>query len=273
VKCENDDEWGKKKMPVSYDVSYGSILPETRLMDIWVPDGMKNGAAILFIHGGGWAKGDKKQFHEVAAWFAASGFVCASMKYRLSTEKPYPAALEDARLAMQYMRDHADELGFDPAKLASAGSSAGGYLAAMLALIAPEDELGRSPGLHRTDTRPNAVALYCPVTTLHVDKEFVKAFMVVSESEDPELYREGSPVDRIKGGEPPFIIMQGDADVTTPLAEVRTFAERLVEVGSKVEVVVLPGVKHGFSYGIETEAQQRSIHSILRFLQSEFALA
>ncbi|OAS19327.1 alpha/beta hydrolase [Paenibacillus oryzisoli] len=260
-------------MPVQYNVSYCTELPETRVLDLYLPEENKNGAAILFIHGGGWAKGDKEQFRDVAAWFVEHGFVCASMKYRLSTEKPYPAALEDARLAMQYMRVHANELGFNPAKIASAGSSAGGYLAAMLALIQPDDKLGQTAELVMTDTRPNAVALYCPVTTLHVDREFILKFMAVPESEAPERYREGSPIDRISEDAPPFIIMQGDEDKTTPLAEVRAFAEKLMEAGSRAEVVALPGVKHGFSYGITSEAQQRSIQSILAFLQNEFALS
>ncbi|KRE82474.1 hypothetical protein ASG89_14550 [Paenibacillus sp. Soil766] len=259
-------------MQVHYDVSYCTEMPETRVLDLFLPEENKNGAAILFIHGGGWAKGDKGQFRDVAAWFAERGFVCASMKYRLSTEKPYPAALEDARLAMQYMRIHADELGFNPAKIASAGSSAGGYLAAMLALIQPDDRLGRTAALVMMDTRPNAVALYCPVTTLHVDREFVLKFMAIPESDAPELYREGSPIDRISEGAPPFIIMQGDDDQTTPLEEVRAFAEKLIEAGSRAEVVALPGVKHGFSYGIMSDAQKRSIQSILAFLQAEFAL-
>lgn len=260
-------------MQVQYDVSYCSILPETRVMDIWLPDGGRNGAAILFIHGGGWTKGDKRQYHDVAAWFAQRGFVCASMKYRLSSEKPYPAALEDARLAMQYIRGQAGALGFDPSKIATVGSSAGGYLAAMLALISPEDALGSTPELEIADTRPNAVALYCPVTTLHVDKEFVRRFMVLSEAEAPERYREGSPIDRITGGEPPFIILQGDADVTTPLAEVEAFARKLVETGGRAELVTLPGVGHGFGYGVAKEEQQRSIAEIRRFLQAELALA
>ncbi|RTE10869.1 alpha/beta hydrolase [Paenibacillus whitsoniae] len=260
-------------MPILNDIRYCTTLPETRVLDLYVPDGKKNGAAILFIHGGGWAKGDKGQFRDVAAWFAEHGFVCASMKYRLSTEKPYPAALEDARLAMQYMRHHADELGFDSAKIASAGSSAGGYLAAMLALIQPEDRFGQTAELVMTDTRPNAVALYCPVTTLHVDREFILKFMVTPESDAPERYREGSPIDRISGGEPPFLILNGDEDKTTPLAEVRAFAEKLNELGSRAEVVALQGVKHGFSYGITSDAQQQSIQAILTFLQAEFALS
>ncbi|MNR24957.1 Prolyl oligopeptidase family protein [compost metagenome] len=67
-------------------------------------------------------------------------------------------------------------------------------------------------------------------------------------------------------------MMQGDEDNTTPLAEVRAFADKLIEAGSHAEVVVLPGVKHGFSYGITSDAQQQSIQSILAFLQHEFAL-
>ncbi|WP_178019558.1 alpha/beta hydrolase [uncultured Paenibacillus sp.] len=257
-------------MRVRHNVSYSAHDPDSRLMDIWQPK-ERNGAAILFIHGGGWEKGDKMHFADLAKWFAEHGYLCASMNYRLSQQAIYPAAIEDARLAVQYLRERTAEYGFDSGKLAVVGSSAGGYLAAMLALIDPEDELGRTEELRMRDTRPNAAALYCPVTTLHKDQNFIRKFMGAAEADAPDLYREGSPMDRIKGKSIPWLIVQGDRDKTTPLEDAQAFVRKLAAAGSRAELLTLAGVGHGFGYGIESEAQRQACRGVLRFLQSVFA--
>lgn len=233
--------------------------------------GAASGSAILWIHGGGWFKGDKRQFAEPAAWFCERGFVCASMKYHLTHEKPYPAAIEDARLAMQFLKRNAHAFGFDPGRIAAAGSSAGGYLAAMLALIRPEDRLGSSAELTSADTRPAAAILYCPVTAMHEHKEHVRRFLGCVERENPGLYREASPIGRIRGGEPPFLIVQGDADAATPLEENAAFRDRLTAAGVDAELAVLPGVGHGFGYGVRTDAQKAACAAAYRFLRRVLA--
>jgi acetyl esterase/lipase len=248
-------------------------MPEIRTMDVWLPDApSRNGAALLFIHGGGWKAGNKQQFADVAAWFCRHGFVCASMKYRLSGEAKYPAAVEDARLAMSFLRGQADRWGFKPDKLASIGSSAGGYLAAMLGLTATEKG-GIEEGPLIRLSRPNAIALYCPVTTLSADRAFVREFMGVHVQDAPELYVEASPIHRVRGTEPPILVVQGDADTTTPIEEARLFVQRLQEAGGSAELVTLPGVGHGFGYGVKTDAQQTSCEHMLGFLRRTLAVS
>jgi acetyl esterase/lipase len=239
-------------------------------MDLYYPEPESapiRRAAILWIHGGGWWQGDKAQFGPTAAWFCERGYVCASMKYRLSQKATFPAALEDARLAMQFLRARAAELGIDSNRIAAAGSSAGGYLAAMLAMLGPKENLGRAEELSFLDTRPNAAVLYCPVTTLHRERATIHRFMGCEEREAPDLYRTASPIDRIQGGEPPMLLLQGDEDHLTPLSEVAEFVQRLREVGTIAELEVLPGVGHGFGYGVHTEAQRKSCEVALRFLK------
>jgi acetyl esterase/lipase len=250
------------------DIRYAATLPETRIMDVWLPDQGGNGAAILFIHGGGWQGGDKKQFHPVAEWFCERGYVCASMKYRLSQQAKYPAAVEDARLAMQFLRSKAGEWGFDARRIAAIGSSAGGYLAAMLGLITPGDGLGRTDELREEDTRPGAAALYCPVTTLHAERGFILEFIGCRETDAPDLYAEASPIDRIRGGEPPVLIVQGDVDTTTPLEDAEQFIAKLQRADTRAELHTLPGVEHGFGYGTHTEAQRAACRLIEQFLKS-----
>lgn len=259
-------------MKIELDVPYAKSSSDIRLLDLYIPEReSSNHAAILWIHGGAWYKGDKAQFRTVAEWFCHRGYCCASMRYHLSQERTYPAAIEDARLAMQFMRTQARNLGYEEDRIAAAGSSAGGYLAAMLALIDLQDELARTSELTRRDTKPNAVVLFCPVTHVHDKRSFKRQFMGVDEQDNPELYLGASPIDRIKGGEPPFLIMQGDADTLTPLNEIIEFQEQLRNVGSHVELLVHRGVGHGFGYGTQSEAQLLSCETAHRYLQGVIA--
>jgi acetyl esterase len=92
---------------------------------------------VLFFHGGGWVVGDLDSYDGTAREHAVNaGAVVVSVDYRLAPEHPYPAAVEDVWAVTQWVAAHADELGADPGRIAVAGDSAGGNLAAVVALLA-----------------------------------------------------------------------------------------------------------------------------------------
>jgi acetyl esterase/lipase len=92
---------------------------------------------VVFVHGGGWSVGDLDTCDGDARNHAVgAGAVVVSVEYRLAPEHPYPAAVEDAWAATQWAAAHAEELGADPDRLAVAGDSAGGNLAAVVAQLA-----------------------------------------------------------------------------------------------------------------------------------------
>jgi acetyl esterase/lipase len=89
---------------------------------------------VMFFHGGGWVVGDLDSYDGDARRHAVgSGALVVSVGYRLAPEHPYPAAVDDVWAATQWVAEHADELGADPKRLAVAGDSAGGNLAAVVA--------------------------------------------------------------------------------------------------------------------------------------------
>jgi len=237
------------------------------------PPSRPNGAAIFFVHGGGWQEGSRRQWHAVMEHFAGLGYVCASTSYRFAPAHRFPAQFEDVRLGFSWFRSRAEEYGFGARRIASWGSSAGAHLAALLAVVSPDDPLGATGGLPVRDTVPAAVVCLCGVLTAfryteHDNiPEMLADFLGTDEDRDPELVRRASPLERVRGGEPPFLMIVGDADHTTPVALHERMRDRLAACGGTGELHVLPGVEHGFGYGVSSSAQQRTIELAADFLR------
>ncbi|UXP32377.1 alpha/beta hydrolase [Reichenbachiella agarivorans] len=87
---------------------------------------------IVLIHGGGWVSGDRSMLEPMAMRMAHESFATATVEYRLSPEEQYPAAVQDIKLAIRWLKWHADELGIDSSRVAVLGSSAGGQLATLV---------------------------------------------------------------------------------------------------------------------------------------------
>jgi acetyl esterase/lipase len=253
-------------------IPYGNADDEARRLDVFLPEDNGHGACIFFIHGGGWFAGGRAQWHAVMDHFCARGYVCTSTSYHFAPQWHFPKQVEDVRLAMSFVKSRAGEYGIDTERIAVWGSSAGGHLAAMLATIGPEDELGMTPATAIRATRPNAAVCLCTVFSCHRYESheevppMVESFLGATEAENPERFSQASPLDRVTGAEPPFLMVVGDIDRVTPVALHETMRDKLAAAGVPVELVVLPGVDHGYGYGAGTAAQLQTIAHAERFL-------
>ena len=243
--------------------------------------------AILLIHGGGWMSGQPSFFFPHARYFASRGMVAISVQYRLGGEAPGGifGCLADCKSAMRYLRNHADSFGIDPDRIAVAGDSAGGHLAAALGLFDgfndPENDLSVS-------ARPNAMLLYNPVLDL-VDLKWTRRHPGIRKpgemkdwDEDPvRVHKHGeTPVDRarafspnfnIEPDQPPALLMNGTDDKTTPVEHARRFAKLYVDEGNRCDLVVLEEVAHAcvlINYTAEEEVVVRAIREGDKFLES-----
>lgn len=250
------------------NIAYSDLHADVRRMDVFTPAAGGNGGAILFIHGGGWISGKRGRWHGVMEHFGRLGYACATVDYRSVPRWTFPAQLEDVRAAMTFLRGRAGEYGFDPARVAALGSSAGGHLATLLALAD-----GGPP-----DARPAAVVALCAVLSLQEPAPdprvpgIFHSLMGGSVEQLPDAYAAASPLELVRPGLPPFLLIVGDADPTTPAAHHQAMCDRLIAHGNHAELLILPGVDHGFGYGVTTPAQQAAFAHVRAFLTTHLRL-
>lgn len=235
-------------------------------IDVFLPE-EPNGGCIFFIHGGGWRAGDKESWHSLAKHFVQRGYVCTSCDYRLNPEVLMEDILQDVRTAMSWVKERADEFGFETDRVAAYGSSAGGHLVGMLATMPPESELGMTPQMTVRDTRPNAAVCMCPVMAVdRFDPERLPDLLGQQWASDEERSRTASPEYRITGEEPPFLVVVGTEDVTTPLSEQEAFKAAVDAAGGSCELAIIEGAVHGAFYGVSSDVQKAALPYVEDFI-------
>jgi len=137
IPAEQRSESPKGGIQEIRDVVYRTVDGVSLALDIYLPRTSGPHPAVLLVHGGGWHGGDKRSFAAYGRILAREGFAAFSVNYRLAPQFHYPAALEDLRCAVKWVREHAGDWGVDPGRIAAVGSSAGGHLVALLG-TAPE---------------------------------------------------------------------------------------------------------------------------------------
>lgn len=205
---------------------------------------------LVYYHGGGWCVGDVAGYDVLCRQLANLGD-CAvlSVDYRLAPEHPFPAAVDDAWLALAWSIDNADLMAVDPTRLALAGDSAGGNLTLVTALAARNRNwpalrllLPIYPSTEIGGKRPSRDA-YADGYAL--DRESLKWFFTrYLPGGDGEDWRASPLRAPSVAGLPPIFMVSAECD---PLVdEGRAFAERVREEGGEAEVLLVPGVIHGF---------------------------
>lgn len=192
--------------------------------------------ALVFFFGGGWTKGNPSQFEPHCRHFAQLGLVGITVDYRVRDRHGTTplASIADARSAIRWVRAHSASLGVDPNRIAASGGSAGGHLAAAAAFIDAFDEPSDDKSVSAV---PNALILFNPALDtgrLRTDRGF-----------GTEAER-ASPLHHVKPGAPPTIIFHGTADETVPFEVAESFTKRMLELGSRCELVPYEGRGHGF---------------------------
>ena len=232
------------------------------VMDVFLPPAdlqstaPKGRAAVLLIHGGGWAGGDRSTCYDAARWFAARGFVCFAAQYRLvkPTADKWPAQLDDVQAAVRWIREHAAEYNVNPAAIGAAGNSAGSHLVSLLGLCDTRDTA--TAQFPKQSSRvtcvvdlfgPSDLTARFPTTGpygISVQK-LVDDFLGKPAVEAPEIARDASPINHITPAAVPFLIIHGDQDSVVPPDQSARFHEALKKAGVDSTLIWMKGENHG----------------------------
>jgi acetyl esterase/lipase len=245
-------------------VEYGRVGNRPLLLDLYSP-AQRQGAVpgIVLIHGGAWKGGRKEDYTIYGRKLAQLGYVVASIGYRLSGEAKFPAALEDCKCAVRWMRANSAKLGVNPDALGVAGGSAGGHLALMVGYTANRPEFEGTGGHAGVSSAVQAVVdIYGPadLTTDFVRNnpfanQVVREFLGKTMDADLPLYQQASPVTYISPQTPPTLILHGTIDDVVPIGQSDLLAEKLT--AAKVPFVYdrLPGWPHGMDLAAEVNGR------------------
>ena len=238
------------------DVTYARYGDRSLEMDIYRP---KNAwgtlPAVVCIHGGGWANGNRISHAKIAQAVAARGYVAATISYRLSGEAPFPAAIHDCKAAVRFLRANAAEYGLDPNRIGAIGLSAGGHLTALLAASGGVEELegdGGNAGV--SSAIQAAVPMGAQTDLLSARTRDISAredrgkiwrqFLSGTLAERPDTYRLASPLHHLDKHDPPCWFITGETD--DPSTHADGFRGRQQELGIDSGLTVIKDAPHPF---------------------------
>lgn len=231
------------------NIEYGTGGDHGLQLDLYTPkDNSKPRPAVLFFHGGGWSKGYRQIYHYYCVKFAEHGYIVATASYRLSGEAKFPAAVEDAKCAVRWLRTNAEKRGIDPNHIGVAGGSAGGHLALMVGYSSDVPELEGKGGNAETSSGVQAVVdLYGPTdltTDFAKSRGEVTSFLGKKYDEAPDTYKLASPITHLTKDDPPTLILHGSIDTTVPIEQAELLVSKCKEVGVKCDYDRIEGWPH-----------------------------
>jgi acetyl esterase/lipase len=249
------------------DITYAEIDGYELLLDIYLPEDSEGPSpVVLWVHGGGWSSGDKYAAKNPARYFTAEGYAVASVNYRLTKEEVFPAQIHDIKAAIRWLRANEEEYNLNTEKIAAAGSSAGGHLAALLGTTNGNEELEGTIGddLDYSSDVQAVVDLFGPTDFLSMKDDCVGVREdEYDESNSPEsnligcalyeceeLANQASPITYVSSDDTSFLIIHGDLDITIPPIQSDRFYQELVNAGVDAELVVAEGFEHDVSMSL-----------------------
>ncbi|CAF1258526.1 unnamed protein product [Adineta steineri] len=220
---------------------------------------------VLVIHGGSWISGSRKQLPELNSHLARIGYHVVAINYRLAPKWKCPAPIEDTHAALNYLRDHADELNIDIDNFILLGRSAGGQIALLSAYTL--EKLGIKGAINFYGPVDMIWGYKNPTNPLVLDSHETLVRYVGGTYEDiPEKYKASSPIEFVKKSTVPTLSFHGATDPLVFDEHARRLAAKLKENEVPNYFLLLPWATHGFDYNLNGPGGQLSTYAIEYFL-------
>jgi acetyl esterase/lipase len=241
------------------DVLYKHVNGRDLRLDIYSPKSITHPLPVLlWIFGNRWSRGSKN--HRPPLGFISHGYIVVSIDYRLSGEAPFPAAIEDCKAAVRWIRANAAAYHFDPDHIGAWGHSAGGHLAALLGTSGGVAELEGTGDNSTFSSRVQAVCdmsgpsdilqFYEAVSNSNegmarIARSSIEQFLGGSVEQNRAKAVAASPTTYVSKDDAPFLIIHGEEDMTIPVSQSEVLASKLKAAGVQVTLIVAEGRGHG----------------------------
>jgi acetyl esterase/lipase len=259
------------------NIQYAPGAGRRHRLDVYRPrGGVESAPVLLQIHGGAWIIGDKgQQGLPLMLHLAAQGWVCVANNYRLSPRATFPDHLIDCKQALAWIREHIHEYGGNPDFVVVTGGSAGGHLAALVALT--RNDPAFQPGFEHVDTSVSGCVPFYGVYDLvdvferphgpeRVAHRFERMVMGTTIADDRAAFEQASPLYHVSTDDPPFFVVHGTSDNLVPVAQAQTFVDTLRAVSKKPVVFAeVPGASHAFEI-FNSVRTANAVFAVERFL-------
>lgn len=220
-------------------------------------------ARILFVHGGSWRNGTRKDYPQLMVYLASRGYEVVSLTYSLAPERPYPSAPDDIEFAIARLHD-------PKVPLYLVGRSSGGHLALLASYRNPEKVAG-------------VIAYYAPVDMVWSwenpsnpavldSQEAIGQFLGGPPWERPAVYREASPIHQLTEGGPATLLVHGRRDSLVYLRQSQMLSAQLIRKGVRHYLLELPWTEHGGDVTVYGPTGRLSAYAIESFIENGPAL-
>jgi len=246
----NPTKLGKIERDVTYSVTDGVALK----MDIYYPEVAEGTVpAVLYVHGGGWTKGDKRSgagASEIPE-LISHGYLVAAINYRLAPQYKFPAQIEDVKCAVRFLRANAANYGIDPDHIGAWGGSAGGHLVALLGVTDATADFEGNGGYADQSSRVQAVVDMFGPSDLTVAFEGANTRLLEqvfgTTDHNSDIVKQASPVTWVSSDDPPFLILHGEKDTLVPPSQSEILHDQLIATGVPATLTIVENAGHGFA--------------------------
>ena len=226
--------------------------------DLYLPKGLDKAPVVVAVHGGGWQAGNRAGYKYWGPFLARNGYAVFAIDYRLGKAGTYPGEAYDVKAAIQFVRAKAAELGLDPERIGLMGDSAGGHLAALVALASDQfaTEYRGDPNAAVPANVQAVVGFYGVYDMLaqwqhdqiaRPRDQIAEKYLGASPMQNRRVYFDSSPMSyaTIDRNRARFLLIHGTADdVVDPATQSHVFQNALNQAGIYVRRFVVPGAGH-----------------------------
>lgn len=272
-------DYASGEYDIQPNITYSTANNTDLKLDLYLPRNRTAATpALILFHGGGWVGGQKERNVLYLLPYLSMGWAVINVEYRLAGNSLAPAAVEDCRCALRWATRHAKEYQIDPSKFVLTGTSAGGHLALVTAMLpagnvfdrrCPVDDSARWNQAAEPELKVAAVVNWFGITDVAelVEGPNAKHYAIEwfgSLENRAELARQVSPMTYVRAGVPPVITIHGAEDDVAPYSQAVHFHAALEKAGVPNRLVTIRGRKHG---GFDRQELVSSYAAVREFLR------